>query len=662
MTIQERVREQLRGAIKKLFDIEPGDFTVEVPPRTELGDLAFPVAFELAKKLKAATGQKQNPRDIASKLAEEFRDVDGVARVEIAGAGYLNVFLDRSAFFAAAIEGTDRPDAQLGGKIIVEHTSVNPNKAAHIGHLRNAVLGDTTVRMLRAAGETVEVQNYVDNTGVQVADVVVGFKYIENKTLDEIKRIEEKFDYYCWDLYARVGAFYEEDSSRLELRSKTLHELESGAGETYEMAEYVSTRVLRCHLDTFYRVGVEYDLLPRESDVLHQHIWERAFSLLKERGAFVYETEGKLAGCWVMRSAEESKGEDDDEGEHESDKVIVRSNGTVTYTGKDIAFHLWKLGQLDLDFYYKPFHSYPDSRLAWVTTSDAKQNDPSHPDFGRAAAYFNVIDIGQSYPQHYVKLGVMAIDTDKRVERSAHLAYEKVVLTPAAAEQLGQRLSDEDRKRGAVSMSGRKGLGVKIDDFIDKLEGLALAEVSTRHPELSADEQRDAAHKIAIGALRYYLLKYTRNSIISFDFKEALSFDGETGPYIQYSIVRANSIFRKLKEAGIETSAEDIRRVPQDRLGELLSGDSGDDLWSMVYLAARFNEVLRGAVLSLEPAVVAKWAFQLAQRFNVFYNNYHIRSEADEARRALLVAITAIVRRQLIAALGVLGIEAPERM
>jgi arginyl-tRNA synthetase len=363
-----------------------------------------------------------------------------------------------------------------------------------------------------------------------------------------------------------------------------------------------------------------------------------------------------------MRSADESKSDEDEEGEHEADKVIVRSNGTVTYTGKDIAFHLWKLGQLDLDFYYKPFHTYSDSHVAWITTSDARENDTSHPDFGKSAAYFNVIDIGQSYPQHYVKLGVMAIDHDERVERSAHLAYEKVVLTPAAAEQLGQRLSDDDRKRGAIGMSGRKGLGVKIDDFIDKLEALALAEVATRHPDLSADRQREAAHKIAIGALRYYLLKYTRTSIISFDFKEALSFDGETGPYIQYSIVRANSIFRKLKEAGIETSEEDVRRVPQDRLSELLSGEAGDELWSLVYLAARFNEVLRGAVAALEPSVVAKWAFQLAQRFNVFYNNYHIRSETDEARRALLVAITDIVRGQLIDALGVLGIQAPERM
>jgi arginyl-tRNA synthetase len=660
MTIQETMREHVRTAINRVFDIDLAEIPVEVPPRTELGDLAFPVAFELAKRLKASTGQKQNPREIAGKLADEMRSVEGVVRVEVAAAGYLNLYLNRVEFVLGALADPQPLTAQLGGKIIVEHTAVNPNKAAHIGHLRNAVLGDTTVRMLRAAGETVEVQNYIDNTGVQVADVVVGLKHIEHRTLDQIKAIEDKFDYYCWDLYARVGSFYEEDSSRLALRTEALHGLEAGEGEIYEMADYVSTRILECHLNTMARVGIEYELLPRESDVLHMNLWSRAFDLLKERGAVEYATEGKLAGCWVMRSTEEAgPGE---ETEHELDKVIVRSNGTVTYTGKDISFHLWKLGQLDIDFYYKRFHQYPDQRVAWITSSNPGDDDAAHPKFGNGAAYFNVIDIGQAYPQHYVKLGVMAVDHDERVERSAHLGYEKVVLTTATAEQLGQQVTDEDRKRGVVSMSGRKGLGVKTDDFIDQLEANALAEVASRHPELSGDDQRDAAHKIAIGALRYFLLKFTRNSIISFDFKEALAFDGETGPYLQYSVVRANSIFRKLADAGIDTDPADFQKVPRERLTELLSGEGGDDLWSVVYLAERLPDIVRGAVAALEPAVVAKWAFQLAQRFNIFYHNHHILSEQDPARRALLVAITIVVRRQLIRTLDVLGIEAPERM
>jgi arginyl-tRNA synthetase len=664
MTIQEKMRDRARAAIKKLFDIDLREIPVEVPPRTELGDLAFPVAFELAKLQKAATGQKQNPRDIATKLAEEMRSVEGVARVDVAGAGYLNLYLDRTSFVIRSLGEPDRLDPLLGGKIIVEHTAVNPNKAAHIGHLRNAVLGDTTVRMLRAAGENVEIQNYIDNTGVQVADVVVGFKHIERMKLEQIKALAnesggDKFDYYCWDLYARVGGFYEEDKARLALRTETLHAIEGGEGEIYEMADYISTRILHCHLNTMARVGIEYDLLPRESDVLHMNLWSRTFELLKERGAIEYVTEGKLAGCWVMRSADES--EDGEQTEHELDKVIVRSNGTVTYTGKDISFHLWKLGQLDLDFYYNKFHTYHDDQVAWVTSSDPNENDPTHPRFGSAAAYFNVIDIGQAYPQHYVKLGVMAVDHDERVERSAHLGYEKVVLSVATAEQLGQQVTEEDRKRGVVSMSGRKGLGVKTDDFVDQLEENALAEVANRQPELGADEQREVAHKIAVGALRYFLLKFTRNSIISFDFKEALAFDGETGPYIQYSVVRANSIFRKLLDAGVDVSAIDLS-IARERIGELLNGESGDDLWSVLYLAERLADVVRGAVAALEPAIVAKWAFQLAQRFNIFYHNHHILSEQNPDRRVLLVAITTVVRRQLIRALDVLGIEAPERM
>jgi arginyl-tRNA synthetase len=236
------------------------------------------------------------------------------------------------------------------------------------------------------------------------------------------------------------------------------------------------------------------------------------------------------------------------------------------------------------------------------------------------------------------------------------------VLSVATAEQLGQQVTEEDRKRGIVSMSGRKGLGVKTDDFIDQLETNALTEVANRHPELSAAEQKEVAHKIAVGALRYFLLKFTRNSIISFDFKEALAFDGETGPYIQYSVVRANSIFRKLVDAGIDAGGGHLQSVARERIGELLSGESGDDLWSVLYLAERLADVVRGAVAALEPAIVAKWAFQLAQRFNIFYHNHHILSEQDADRRALLVAITSVVRRQLISALDILGIEAPERM
>jgi arginyl-tRNA synthetase len=665
------IKQRLLALVRERFNLSLDILAVEVPPRTELGDLAFPIAFELAKRIKATTGEKRNPREIAAHLAEGLRHVPGVARIEVAGAGYLNLFFDRAQIFAQLVNEDQQAASskQQAGKLIVEHTSINPNKAAHIGHVRNAVLGDTIVRVLQATGETVEVHNYIDNTGVQVADVVVGFLHLEGKTLDEIKQIAEgpgRFDYYCWDLYARVGAWYEEDKTRLDLRARTLHEIEAGEGGTARAAEYISSRIVDCHLETMERLDISYDLLACESEILHLHFWAHAFEKLKASGAIVYETEGRNKGCWVMK-AEEGQGEGatggrgETESEHDADKIIVRSNGTVTYTGKDIAYHLWKPGKLGLDFHYRPLRKDHRERAVWITTSDESAAQASHPPFGNGTAFLNVIDVGQSYPQANVKRGVMMIDHDERVARSAHLAYEKVTLTPAAASELGMELSEADAQRQQIGMSGRKGLGVKADDLIDRLEADALKEVESRHAEISQIEQRRIAHQIAVAALRYFLLKYTRTSIIAFDFKEALSFDGETGPYIQYSAVRANNIFRKLGRTP-EALRGDFARCSTEQINGFFSGESGDDLWSLVYFASRLEEVAQAAASSFEPTLAAKYAFQLAKQFNLFYHNYHILSETDETRKTLLLFVADVTRRRLEQALALLGIETPERM
>jgi len=668
--LHTEIKKRLLALVRESFNLQLDDVAAEVPPRTALGDLAFPVAFELAKRIKAATGEKRNPREIATRLAEGLSSESGVARVEVAGAGYLNVFFDRNLIFQSLVQDSisKAMDRLLDrkpnlGKLIVEHTSINPNKAAHIGHVRNAVLGDTIVRILQATGETVEIHNYIDNTGVQVADVVVGFLHLENKTPDEIKRIAEgpgRFDYYCWDLYARVGAWYEEDKARLELRARTLHEIEAGQGATAAAAEYISSRIVDCHLETMARLDISYDLLARESEILHLHFWAHAFEKLKASGAIVYETEGRSKGCWVMKAEGEAASTDDDS-EHDADKIIVRSNGTVTYTGKDIAYHLWKLGRLGLDFHYRLLRHDHRGREVWMTTGDESAGSASHPPFGNGTAFLNVIDVGQSYPQANVKRGVMMIDHDERVARSAHLAYEKVTLTPAAATELGVELSEADAQRQQIGMSGRKGLGVKADDLIERLETDALKEVQARHTDISEAEQRRIAHQIAVAALRYFLLKYTRTSIIAFDFKEALSFDGETGPYIQYSAVRANNIFRKLGRTPDELR-DNFARCSTEQIGAFFSGESGDDLWSLVYFAARLDEMAQAAASSFEPTLVAKYAFQLAKQFNLFYHNYHILSETDETRRTLLLFVADVARRRLEKALALLGIETPERM
>ncbi|MDQ3817461.1 MAG: arginine--tRNA ligase, partial [Acidobacteriota bacterium] len=383
--LQANLRESIKEAAQNSFGVTLEQVAAEVPPRTELGDLAFPVAFELAKRIKQATGEKRAPRMIAEQLAAVLQKIEGVSRVEVAGAGYLNIFFDRARFLSN-FSAREKVSAQIDSasdtrpKRMVEHTSINPNKAAHIGHVRNAVLGDTFVRILQAAGERVEVQNYIDNTGVQVADVVVGFIHLEQMTLEEIKTLdrslpkERPFDYYCWDLYTRVGLFYrnndpngELNTERLKLRADTLHLIEEGDNSTAGLADYVATRNVECILDTMERLGIRYDVLPRESEILRLKFWDHAFERMKETGAIHYQTEGRNAGCWVM-PFESHTGTD----EHEADKIIVRSNGTVTYTGKDIAYQLWKLGQLDLDFFYKPFRSYRDGHITWITTAEAQ--------------------------------------------------------------------------------------------------------------------------------------------------------------------------------------------------------------------------------------------------------------------------------------------------
>ncbi len=688
--LQEQLRQRVKGAARENFNVELEQVTAEVPPRTELGDLAFPIAFELARRIKQQTGEKRAPRQIAEELKPVLEAVDGVERVEVAGAGYLNVFYDRAGFLQRFSSEINRAglvgalsDSTLKPKRMVEHTSINPNKAAHIGHVRNAVLGDTFVRILRAAGENVEVQNYIDNTGVQVADVVVGFMHLEQMTLDDIKALDKSlppgrtFDYYCWDLYTRVGLFYrredangEPDAERLKLRAETLHAIEEGNNPTAELADYVATRNVECILDTMERLGIRYDVLPRESEILHLHFWDAAFERMKERGVIHLATEGRNKGCWVM-PFESHTGTD----EHEADKIIVRSNGTVTYTGKDIAYQLWKLGRLGLDFNYRPFRQYFDGQQTWITSTEHVRQDTTEligarirPHFGGGATVYNVIDSRQSYTQEIVRRGVAAVAPDVGEEASVHLGYEMVALSIAACDELGIELSEEDRTRPFVEMSGRKGIGVKADDLINRLEADALSEVETRHPDLSREEKQATAHAIAIGALRYFLLKFTRTSVIAFDFKEALSFEGETGPYCQYAAVRANNIFRKLGEGEESSAKERLRKVLNDggesrrEVARVFEGEGGDEIWSLVLLAARLEETIRQAAESTEPATLAKYTFNFARAFNLFYHHHHILKEEDPVRRAALVVVADVTRRQLTNALAALGIEVPERM
>jgi arginyl-tRNA synthetase len=666
--MQQRLRERLRSIVLERYGLDDlrinsagGGINIEQPPQVALGDYATPVAFELARPL------RRSPKQIAGELLEslESQPLPGFAGFEVAGAGYLNARLDRGAALTAIAKAQDDASFGAGVHSLVEHTSINPNKAAHVGHLRNAILGDTFVRMLRAAGQRVDVQNYIDNTGVQVADVVVGLMHLENLSGEQIATFfrelavrNERLDYYCWDIYAKVSAWYdadddvEEKARRRALRLGTLHAIEAGGNEIAAAADTISTAVLRRHLETMQRLEIEYDFLPRESEILHLHFWDLAFQQLKERGVLYLEAEGKNKGCWVMRRAGTESVTSD--APDEDAKVIVRSNGTVTYVGKDIAYHLWKFGLLGKDFGYRRFFEYRD-HTCWIS---AEHGEQEHPHFGGAQAIYNVIDSRQADPQANVIEALRGMGYTDAADRYVHFSYEMVALTPRCAEELGYTLSEEDRGRAYIEVSGRKGFGVKADDLIDRLIAAAKAEVDSRHPELNQAERRKIGNSIAIGALRYFMLKYTRNSVIAFDFHDALSFEGETGPYVQYAVVRVRSIFRK----GGTTSAAALAAVDGAVLAKYVEDEGGRDLWELWQTASKTSLLLEQCIATAEPAYLAKHAFQLAQQFNNFYHRFHILTEPDAARKQLLLATAAVAERELIRVLGWLGIDAPEVM
>ncbi|WP_109488094.1 arginine--tRNA ligase [Occallatibacter savannae] len=655
--LKNRLESHLRDVLKAKYDLAVENIPLETPPDLKFGELATPIAFELARKLRKA------PKAIAQEIVAELGTPRGFASFEIAGAGYINAHLDRTIAIRMMTSGEDSEPAKSDIHALVEHTSINPNKAAHIGHLRNAILGDTFVRLLKAAGRQVAVQNYIDNTGVQVADVVVGFLYLEKKALAEIRTLIEdlelhfqRVDYYCWDLYARTSQWYTsgsdaENEQRKKLRYQTLHEIEHGGNETAAVADLISTAILRRHLETMLRLGIEYDFLPRESEILHLNFWALAFEQLKQKGVLYFENEGKNKGCWVMSRSgtQPAAGEVDEDA-----KVIVRSNGTVTYVGKDIAYHLWKFGLLGRDFGYKKFFTYPNHEC-WIS---AESGEADHPHFGDAQAIYNVIDSRQSDPQANVVQALRGMGYTKQADNYTHFGYEMVALTPRCAAELGYDVPVEDRDRSYIEVSGRKGFGVKADDLIDKLIAATRAEVDLRQTSRDDQERQQIAEQIAIGALRYFMLKFTRNSVIAFDFKDALSFEGETGPYIQYAVVRARNIFRK----GSITPEAVLREFAGSDPGAFLMGEVGDDIWSLWLRAGRRSAVLEQCIATSEPAYLAKHAFQLAQEFNNFYHKHHVLTEIDPERRMFLLATAAITMRELITVLAMLGIESPEAM
>ena len=673
LALHATLRARLRDVLTELYGLDADalpPIAVEFPPNRALGDLAVTVAFELARTLRKA------PRLIASEIAAALGPIDGVARADAAPNGYVNLYLDRPAWLLRALgaRGAAQP-APGRAKTIVEHTAINPNKAAHVGHLRNSALGDTLVRLLRFQGHPVETQNYIDDTGVQVADVVVGFQQLETRTLDDVRRLADttRFDYYCWDLYARVTEWYEGDPQLLVASRRALRDLEHGRNETAEMARLVAGRIVRLHLATMDRLNVEYDLLSWESDILRLDFWTTAFDILKDASAVSLATQGPQAGCWVMPidgAAEDGAAEDDAAeapaggdpgGARPRTKVIVRSDGTVTYVGKDIAYQFWKFGVLGKDFPIRRYDTQRSGRALWTTGASAADSAAgAPPPFGRAAAVYNVIDTRQSYLQQLLGQALAAVGHTREAERSIHFSYEMVALSPATARALGYD-ADAGAGRPFVEVSGRKGLGVKADDLLDRVIAAARTEVSARNPALEdADTDRIAA-VIGTAAVRYFMIKYSRGKVIAFDIDEALSFEGESGPYLQYAAVRATNILEKLRARDGADEQAVAAALPALSPAALAEPD-GTDLWALALDAARLDEIVEQAVRSLELSVLAKYAFGLAQAFNTFYHRYPVLGEDRRDVRLWRAGVVVYLRQQLTRALNLMGCEVPPRM
>jgi arginyl-tRNA synthetase len=750
----EQLRTELSAAIVEALSrlgVAETRVVLEVPPRRDLGDLAWAGALPLAKTL------RRPPRAIAEEVAAALATrlegcpsdhplalLEPSARVE--GPGFLNFFLRRGPSIARLLTAGLSPRPQAPGhrppKVIVEHTNINPNKAAHIGHLRNSVLGDTLVRCLRWLGNPVEAQNYIDDTGVQVADVVVGFLFLPDSALVEaivpvwpeiagppgtareraLRALaaraakpplvspvlgESDFDDLCWDLYPRVTRWYEEEPEAGRFRAEVLHAVEGGypaeltlERAVEELAEHSSSQNpeprtpdpeaiarlaatvaewnVRCHLETMARLAIAYDVLPHESDILRRGFWARAKALLEATGAIRLETEGKNAGCWVMSLADSPEFA----GMADADKILVRSNGTVTYTGKDIAYQLWKLGLLRdpdgtlHDFGYRAFDLFScagaatpirygtGERVLFRTTADPDER-PAGAGFGGGSRVYNVIDVRQSYPQKVVKEAMRVLGHDRAAESSVHFAYEMVALTPAAVTRLEKAqgldfgLSEEDLAKPFIEMSGRRGIGVKADALLATLVSEAERAIAARQGEgtsLGGEELARRARAIAVGALRYQMARQGRNRVLAFDFDEALAFEGDTGPYLQYSAVRARKIFDKLAEKSLAGT--------QDGDAAGVAGvQVPDDLWELVHACARTPEMVERAVSTLEFSLLAGHARDLAQLFHRLYHEHPVLHAEDDATRTLRRAVFRLFAVTITEILEpLLGIPIPSEM
>nr|WP_042122707.1 arginine--tRNA ligase [Paenibacillus senegalensis] len=589
---------------------------IEQPAHLEHGDYSTNVAMQLARII------RKPPIEIAKMLKIQL-ELEGkctniVYKVEVAPPGFINLYIDWTQW---AQRSFALPSGS-GEKTIIEHTSINPNKSAHIGHLRNSCIGDTLVRMLRRSGSPIEVHNYIDDLGNQLADTVVGLLNIPSTA------VFSRFGDFCWDIYSRVNKEYEHNTELLEQRTKVLQALEEGKGNAAWIGAVAAERIVREHLEEMDEFGIQYDLLVWESNIVREGFWASAFSLLKQTKQFYQETSGNLKGCWVLKKPP-STAEANESEHHVADKVLVRSNGVLTYTAKDIAYHLWKFGLLEKDFSYKPINSD-----LWTTAGNGVRSS-----FGKADLVINVIDHRQQYPQAMVKQALEELGYYRQADKLRHVSYGVVSLSPGAAEELGMDTSDG---RSSYAMSGRQGIGIKIRDLLDRMEGII--------DDKRSDKQGLPSRMIAAAAIRYYLLRFSLSTEVVFDLQQATEITGNTGVYLMYAHARAVNLLNKAK-----AELDRIPLVPE----EITLTEKAEH--ALIRHIAAWQDTLYEACRELSPNRLCNYAHELATLFNNFYAACPIL-KANEKKLALRLWLTSQFKETMGDALNVLGLPAPDRM
>jgi arginyl-tRNA synthetase len=609
------------------------------PPNPELGDVSSPVGLRLAREARKAPGAIA--QEIAETLGEGSKGWRLIGGVEAHASGYVNFRTNWPLFAYELLESVVRPaggvislDAPGARKrVAIEHTNVNPNKALHIGHARNLVLGDSLVRTMKRLGHQVQTLNYIDDSGAQVADVIVGLRFMgfADQPPEGIK-----FDTYCGDVvYTKVNQAYERDPALKEKQRLVLKEIEKGTGEIGLYAEKIVSRILAAQLETCWRLGARYDLLNWESHILRTGMWKDVFEELKAKGIAVLETEGENAGCWVVKDKELG-----------DDKVLVRSDGTVVYVAKDIPYAAWKIGLVADRFAYRVYGTQPGGRTLWSTSGETTTagGAPSHPKFGGADLAISVIDSKQSRLQKVVSRVLERME-GKENERYLHRAYEVVALSRRSAESLGMTVEKE-----FVHMQGRKGIYINVDTVLDALRDKSFEETRRRNPERGDEWLSSVADALAVAAFRFELVKQDPDKMIAFDMESSLRLQGDTGPYLLYSYARASRILVKSGAKDPRFSVETAGRLTHPKEQSLLK------------LISVYDKSVIEAERYLSPKEVATYAHSLAATFSEFYEAVQVNSEPDPGLRDARLAMVEAFRAILKDALGLLGIEALEEI